>query len=180
MHVVPTSVPRVSSDPAAPQELRVESSVRMEDTTVGTLSAPIGGDGPVPVKPGPSASIDINAVNGSANLRLHLRFGTNAASGIYASLYRVELLQLTGQLRYATASASISTFRTQIENAINAALAARGGQRLPILPRTLSLAEDLTVALAAPTPGQGYMRLPLTIVPRLPTIAVPAITPIKP
>jgi hypothetical protein len=181
LHLVPTSVPRVSSDPAAPQELLVECSARMEDTTVGTVGAPIsGGGGPVPVKPGPSTAIDINAVDGSANLRLHLRFGANAASGIFANLYRLELLQVTGQLRYATASASISTFRTQIENAVNAALQARGGGRLPLLPRTLSLVEDLTVSLATPTPGQGYMRLPLTIVPRLQTIALPAITPLKP
>lgn len=181
MHLVPTSVPRVGSDPAAPGEMLVECSARMEDATVGTVAAPIsGGGGPVPVKPGPSAPIDINALDGSANLRLHLRFGANAASGIFANLYRVELLQLSGQLRYATASASISTFRPQIENAINVALAARGGQRLPILPRTLSLAENLTVSLAAPTPGQGYMRLPLTIVPRLQTITLPAITPIRP
>jgi hypothetical protein len=175
MNLIPTAVPRVRPDPAAPSNLLLECGVRMEDATVGTVSAPItGGSGPYPVPRGPSQPIDINVMNATANARLHLQFGSNAAGGIFARLVRVDLLNLTGDLRYATASASVAPMRAQIEAQVNAALQARGGAQIPLVPRAMTLPEGMTLALGTPAPGQGYMRLPLTINVPLSILRVPA------
>lgn len=182
MHLVPTSVPRANQDPANPSHLLLECSVRMDDATVGTVSAPVNvGDYPSPVSaPKPSAPMDINTVNGTANARLHLSFGVNAKSGIYVSLLKVDLLELTGQLRFANTTSSIAPYRTQIENAINARLNASGANRLPLIPLTMDLMDELTVVIGTPAPGPQYMRVPLSIVKKLPLINLPAIKPISP
>lgn len=181
MNLIPTSVPRVRPDPAVPQNLLLEFSARMEDATVGTMSAPIsGGPGPVPVQPGPSKPIDINVMNATTNARLHLRLGVNSASGIYARLLQVDLLNLTGQIRYAMATASVAPLRTPIENAVNNALGARGGVQMPLMPRAMALPEEMTLSIGAPTPGQGYLRVPLTVITKLQTISLPGIKPVSP
>jgi len=176
MNLIPTSVPRVRPNPDAPQNLLLEFSVRMEDATVGTYSAPVtGGDGPVRVPTGPSQPIDINTMNATASARLHLGFGSTSVGGIFARLTRVELLNLTGQIRYGTASASVAPLRAQIETQVNIQLQARGGARIPLVPKAMALPEELTLTVGTPVPGQGYMRLPLTIGAPLQMITLPAL-----
>jgi hypothetical protein len=113
-------------------------------------------------------------MNATANARLHLQFGSNTAGGIFARLVRVDLLNLTGDLRYATASASVAPMRAQIETQVNAALRARSGAQIPLVPRAMTLPEGMTLALGTPAPGEGYMRLPLTINVPLSILRVPA------
>lgn len=181
MNLIPTSVPRVRPNPDAPQNLLLEFSVRMEDATIGTYSAPVtGGDGPVRVPTGPSQPIDINTMNATASARLHLGFGSTSVGGIFARLTRVELLNLTGQIRYGTASASIAPLRAQIETQVNIQLQARGGARIPLMPKAMALPEELTLTVGTPVPGQGYMRLPLTIGAPLQMITLPAVKSVNP
>lgn len=181
MHLIPTSVPRVRPDPAAPQYLLLEFSARMEDATIGTMSAPVsGGSGPVPVQPGPSQPIDINVMDATANARLHLQLGVNSASGVFVRLFQVDLLNLTGQIRYATATGNVAPYRVMIETAVNNALRARNGTQIPLLPRTMALPEEMTLSVGTPTPGQGYLRVPLTVVTKLQTITLPGIKPVSP
>lgn len=181
MNLIPTSVPRVRPDPDAPQNLLLECSVRMEDATIGTYNAPItGGDGPVRVPTGPSQPIDLKTMNATASARLHLGFGGTPAGGIFARLMKVDLLSLTGQIRYGTASASVAPLRAQIETQVNNQLRARSGAQIPLIPKAMALPEELSLTVGAPTPGQGYMRLPLTINVPLKTITLPGLKPANP
>jgi hypothetical protein len=112
-------------------------------------------------------------MDATASARLHLGFGSSAAGGIFARLTKVDLLNLTGQIRYSTATASVAPMRAQIEAQVNNQLRIRGGAQIPLIPKAMALPEELTLTVGTPVPGQGYMRLPLTIGVPLKPITLP-------
>lgn len=181
LNLLPTSVPRVRPDPASPPNLLIEFSSVMEDAKVGTVTPSVtSGPYPTPANPlGPARPIDILTMNASASVRIHTRLGADASSGLFLSVLRVDLLDLTGQLQFSTATTSVVPYRVQIQNAINAGIVANGGNRIPLIPRTMTLMEGLTTTLGSPTPGTMFVRAPLTIVPTLQRITLPGVKPVN-
>lgn len=165
MHVVPTSVPRVQPDAANPDIVVISFAARMENAVLGTFatSGTIGGL-PAPVRPGPSQPIEISTVDANAGVHLYARFGAGPGSGVWMSVQSVALTDLSGQIRYGTASANLAPQRLLLQNAINAMLQQRGMGRIPLAPRVMQLPSPFVLALGAPAPGPQYLRLPLTVI----------------
>jgi hypothetical protein len=166
MHVVPTSTPRVRRDDSNPQNLLIEFSARMDDAVVATVNpTPNWGNLPsrVPGDPSPLQGFDISTVAATAAVRLHAQIGADANSGVYLAVSQVDLMDLDGQVRFATATSSIAPYRVPLQNAVNAAIRARGMNRLTLMPRALSLMDPLWIMIGAPVLGVKYAALPLSV-----------------
>lgn len=164
MHVVPTAVPRVQPDPADRSRVVISFAARMDDAVIGSVtpSAPSGGY-PTLDRPQLDADIDISAVAANAGVQLYARLGANSGS-VWMSVERVSLNNLSGQVRFGAASASLAPYRPLLENAINARLAPPGLGRIPLTPRVMPLMPSLGLRLGTPVPGLQYLQLPLSVV----------------
>ena len=155
-----TFIPKNTTVPArqfGPPPVKIDKLVPKD--TSGKKPTPIIDDPRKSMRP----DMPVSLTNGSGRVSIFYRVrGTNTGR-LYLQYAGVSLNQITGSLRFATATVPLTQFSGPLQNAINAHLGKTQPQ-VTLIPQPLQLVPGVSVQIGQPRIGGRYIGVPLTLV----------------